>query len=64
MTDVLTKKQRSYNMSKIGPSKTKLELKLKKFLGKIGFIYQPKNVFGRPDFIHRKEKILFICSIG
>ena len=57
MTDVHTKKQRSYNMSKIRASETKLELRLKKFLKNLGFIYQPKNVYGRPDFAHKKEKV-------
>lgn len=57
MVDVHTKKQRSYNMSKIKSAETKAELKLKKFFRTIGFTYQPKNVYGKPDFIHRKEKI-------
>ena len=57
MTDVHTKKQRSYNMSKIKAAETKAELKLKKFFKVLGFSYQPKNIYGKPDFIHRKEKI-------
>ena len=56
MTDVLSKEQRSYCMSKIKSSKTKPELKLKKTLKLFGFIYQPK-IYGKPDFIHRREKI-------
>ena len=56
MTDVLTKKQRSYNMSMIKSSKTKPELKIKKLLKILGFSYQPK-IYGRPDFANRKEKI-------
>lgn len=57
MTDVHTKKQRSYNMSRIKASETKAELKIKSFLKKLGFIYQPKNIYGKPDFAHKKEKI-------
>ena len=57
MTDVHTPKQRSYNMSRIKASETKLELKLKKFFKILGFVYQPKNIYGKPDFAHRKEKI-------
>ena len=57
MTDIFTKKQRSYNMSRIRASETNIELKFKPFLKSLGFIYQPKNIIGRPDFIHKKEKI-------
>jgi len=63
MVDVHTSKQRSYNMSRIKASETKLELKFKKLFKVLGFIYQPKNVYGKPDFIHKKEKItVFIDS--
>jgi len=63
MVDVHTKEQRSYNMSRIKASETKLELKFKKLFKVLGFIYQPKNVYGKPDFIHKKEKIaVFIDS--
>jgi len=57
MTDVHTKKQRSYNMSRVRASETKAELKLKPFFKTLGFIYQPKNIFGKPDFVHKKEKV-------
>ena len=57
MTDVHTKEQRSYNMSMVKASKTKPELKLRKFLKILGFTYQPKNIYGKPDFADRKEKI-------
>ena len=58
MTDVLTKKQRSYNMSRIRSSRTKPELKIKDVLKTLKFSYQPKNVYGRPDFAHTKKKIV------
>jgi len=56
MTDVLTKKQRSYCMSRIRASKTKPELKLRKIMKIMGFSYQPK-IYGRPDFANKGEKI-------
>ena len=55
MYDNLTKKQRSYCMSRIRSSNTKPELRYK---GKsIGLVYQPK-IFGRPDFINYKSKVV------
>jgi DNA mismatch endonuclease (patch repair protein) len=60
MADVLTKKQRSYCMSRIRSSKTSPELKLKKKLS--GFAYQPKGVFGSPDFINYKRKTIFFID--
>lgn len=58
MGDKLTKKQRSYCMSKIRASDTSPENIVK--LNLDDFEYQPK-VFGKPDFINCREKIvLFI----
>jgi len=57
MPDKMTVKQRSYTMSRIRSSKTKPELLLKNALKSIGFKYQPKGVYGKPDFANRKEKI-------
>ena len=57
MVDIHNKKQRSYNMSKIKGSETKPELRLKRLLKAMGFIYQPKNIYGKPDFANKKEKI-------
>lgn len=60
MTDVHTKKQRSYNMSRIKNKDTKPELKLKNLFNELGFVYQPKG-YGKPDFINYKKKtIIFI----
>ena len=56
-TDVFSKRKRSEVMSKIRSSKTKPELKLKTIMRKFGFLYQPRNIFGRPDFADRKDKI-------
>ena len=57
MADVHTKEQRSYNMSMIKASRTKPELKIKKFMKILGFTYQPKNIVGKPDFANKKQKI-------
>jgi len=57
MADILTKEQRSCNMSKIRSSKTKPELKIKKLMKLFGFTYQPKGIIGRPDFADKKRKI-------
>lgn len=56
MVDVLTKKQRSFNMSRIKGKNTKPEVLIKSFLEKRGFIYQPK-IYGNPDFISYNNKI-------
>jgi DNA mismatch endonuclease (patch repair protein) len=61
MVDNLTKEQRSFCMSRINSKETIPELILKKEMKHHGFIYQPKNTFGNPDFIHKDKKIvLFI----
>ena len=57
MVDVHTKKKRSYNMSRIRGTNTKLELILKDSLEKKQFIYQPKE-YGKPDFINYKKMIV------
>lgn len=63
MTDRHTQKQRSYNMSRIKSSGTRIEEKLKPIMKVFGFTYQPKGVFGRPDFANKREKIaVFVDS--
>jgi len=61
MTDVLTKKQRSYNMSAIKSSNTKsTEISLAKLFriyGIAGWRRNNKQIFGRPDFVFIKNKI-------
>ncbi len=59
--DVHSKTVRSYNMSRIRGSKTQPELKLRKMLKVLGFTYQPKGIYGKPDFANKKNKIaLFV----
>jgi len=60
MSDTLTKEQRSYCMSKIKSSHTKPELILKKYLKE--FNHNPKRIFGNPDFINFKEKVVIFID--
>lgn len=55
--DNLTKKQRSYTMSKIKRSRTKPELILIPIMKKLGLRYQPKGILGRPDFGNKKIQV-------
>lgn len=61
MTDVHTKEQRSYNMSQIKGSNTKIELSLKNFLENKKFIYQPYG-YGKPDFINYRMRIVIFID--
>ena len=54
--DNLSKEQRSYCMSRIRSKNTKVELILKNRLK--GFEYQSKGLFGNPDFINWKNKVI------
>lgn len=56
MADNLTKEQRSLCMSRIRADNTLPEIALKKELKQQGFIHQPKNAFGNPDFINYEKK--------
>lgn len=63
--DNLTKEQRRKNMSNIRSKNTKPELTIEKELKKrkIYFSRNSKNIFGKPDFIFRRKKIvLFVDS--
>lgn len=63
MTDSLSPEKRSWNMSRIRNSDTKIELKVRKYLFSLGFRYR-KNVAalpGKPDIVLKKYKtIIFI----
>ena len=61
MTDVLTRKQRSFNMSRIKGKGTKPEIKIKDFLKSRKFIYQPKT-YGNPDFINFDNRIVIFID--
>ena len=60
MTDVLTKEQRSYNMSRINSKGTKPEIKMKRLLDE-NKIYGYKTHYkieGNPDFVFSRKKIV------
>ena len=54
--DKVSREKRSEIMSKIRGRDTKMELMVKPILGLLGFEYQPKGIFGNPDFAHRQLK--------
>lgn len=58
MVDNVTKEERSYIMSKVKGRNTIPELRIKKLLEALNFTYQPKDVFGRPDFANKRDKIV------
>ena len=63
MADVHSKKQRSYNMSKIKSKNTKPEIKVRKFLHGEGFRYRlhRKDLPGKPDIVLPKYKtVIFV----
>lgn len=63
MTDVLTTKQRHYNMSRIKSKDTKLELLIRKAIFSYGFRYKlhDKKLPGKPDMVFPKYRaVIFI----
>ena len=61
--DVLSKKQRSYCMSRIRAKDTKPEIAVRKIIHKLGFRYSlhKKNLPGCPDIVlSRHQKIIFV----
>jgi DNA mismatch endonuclease, patch repair protein len=63
MTDVHTKKQRSYNMSRIKGKNTKPEMLVRKFLHANGYRYKlhDKNLPGKPDIVLPKyQTVIFV----
>lgn len=64
MTDVLTKKQRSYNMSMIKGRNTQPELKLRKLLyskGIRGYRIHSK-LMGKPDIVFPQYKVIIFID--
>ncbi len=63
MTDIFTPKKRSWIMSRIRGSNTKIDLKMKKLLSenKYKFEMYPK-MYGNPDFILKRKKIAIFCD--
>ncbi len=63
MVDVLTKKQRSFNMSQIRGKDTKPEMVVRSLVHRMGFRYalHRKDLPGKPDIVLVKhKKIIFV----
>jgi len=63
LTDIFTPEKRSWVMSRIRGTNTKIDLRMKDLLGDLGIKYEmyPK-MFGNPDFIIKKKKIAIFCD--
>ncbi len=63
MTDIFTKEKRSWVMSRISGTNTKIDLKMEKMLGNAKHKFQmyPK-MFGHPDFVIRSKRIAIFCD--
>ena len=63
MADIFTPEKRSWVMSRIRGTNTKIDLKMKEELKKkkTGFEMYPK-MFGSPDFIIRRHRIAIFCD--
>jgi len=63
MADVFTPEKRSWVMSRIRGTNTKIDLKMKKLLSETSCKSQmyPK-MFGNPDFIIKRKKIAIFCD--
>lgn len=64
MADVHTSEIRSYNMSRIRSTGTKVELKLAKALWTKGIRYRKnvKSIIGKPDFALKNIKLAIFCD--
>lgn len=62
--DKLTTEQRRKNMQAVKSSNTKIEQVLARMLWNYGFRYRKcdKTVFGKPDFVFKKEKVAIFCD--
>src|SRR4030042_5055604 len=63
MADVLTKKQRSYNMSQIKDKNTKPEMIVRSMVHRMGYRYSlhRKDLLGKPDLtLVKYGKIIFV----
>ena len=64
MTDHLSRKKRSWNMSRIRAKNTKPELSVRKFLYDNGIRYRlhNKNIIGKPDISINKYKVTIFVN--
>ena len=63
MADIFSKEKRSWVMSRIRGTNTKIDLKMRDMLkeNRMSFEMYPK-MFGNPDFVNRRKKIVIYCD--
>ena len=63
MADIFTPEKRSWIMSRIRGTNTKIDLKMKQMLSDAGYRFEmyPK-MFGNPDFAHKRKRIIIFCD--
>ena len=63
MPDIFTTEKRSWVMSRIRGTNTKIDLRMKEMLGDMRYKYEmyPK-MFGNPDFILPRKRIVIFCD--
>ena len=63
MADVFSKEKRSWVMSRIRGTNTKIDLEMKRLLSEMKVRYEmyPK-MYGNPDFILKKKKVAIFCD--
>ena len=58
MTDIFTPEKRSWVMSRIRGSNTKIDLIMKQLLADTGYRFEMHpQMYGNPDFAHKRKKI-------
>jgi DNA mismatch endonuclease (patch repair protein) len=64
MTDVFSKEKRSWIMSRIHSTGTKIERIMENWLKKQGIRFEkhPKDIIGTPDFVIREQNIAIFCD--
>jgi len=63
VTDVFTKEKRSWIMSRIRGTNTKIDLRMNEILDSLGLLHRmyPK-MYGNPDFVIENKKITIFCD--
>ncbi len=63
MADIFTPEKRSWVMSRIKGTNTKIDLKMREMLEENGYKFEmyPK-MSGNPDFAHKRRKIAIFCD--
>ncbi len=63
MADIFTPEKRSWVMSQIRGKDTKIELRMRKMLEETGYRFEMHpQMYGNPDFAHRRKKIAIFCD--